>query len=568
MPRISCVLVLILWLVSIRLAAQTLVLDGVVLDQASGSPVPFATLGILGRPFGTAADEHGTFHCVLPVAELADSTQLLLASLGYEVKRVPIAAFKAGRQTIQLRPMSVRLPEVTVRAGKVNTKVFGRTSSSTFMVARMYTEPSLFSDELAREQGTVLPIDDDCLLREAAFYVAFNRFKSVKLRLQLYSVRHGLPSQALLHENILVDVTQPRGWVKLDLRPYHIALQGMSQVAATLQWVKSEASEGSSKAFAIAAVPMPGHSILFRDKSQDQWRQVSPGRLSLYLTADSYQTGKANRSTAPVVEDPSNNVSFNRFLTKGFVYPASSHHYGDSLAAGRYVSVAGARIYCEEYGQGEPLLLLHGDGQSIKDFSQQIDALAQHFRVIAVDTRSQGKSIDSTTKPLSYALFAADMQQLLDSLHVPRARVLGWSDGGNTALEMAIRYPARLQSIAVMGANLFPAGIDPDVLLMLRKQVQLFEHEPQPTVADREQMRLHRMMLQEPRMSFEALHHVAMPVLVMAGERDLVLDVHTRALAASLPQGKLLIFAGATHNAPMEIPKLFNQQVIDFLLAY
>lgn len=567
MSRITCFLVLALCLISMRLSAQTRLLAGVVLDRTSGSPVPFATLGILGHPFGTAADEHGAFHCALPVAGLADSTQLIVASLGYEAVRVPIAVFKAGSQIIQLRPVSVRLAEVTVRAGKVKTKMFGRTGSSTFMVARMYTEPSLFSDELAREQGTVLSIDEDCLLQEVAFCVAFNRFKSVKLRLQLYGVRHGLPTQALLHDNILVDVTQPRGWVKIDLRPYHIALQGMGQVAVTLQWLQSEAQEVSRKAFGIAAVPMPGHSILFRDKSQDQWRQVSPGSLSLFLTADSYQPGKARRVAAPVVDDPSNNVRYDRFLAKGFVYPASSHHFGDSLAVGRYVPVGGARLYCEQYGQGEPLLLLHGDGQSIKDFGQQIGALAQHFRVIAVDTRSQGKSVDATTGPLSYALFASDMKQLLDSLHLARTRVLGWSDGGNTALEMAIRYPAYVQRIAVMGANLFPAGIDPDVLLMLRKQLQLFEHEPHPTTADLVQLRLHRMMLQEPHMSFDALRHVLTPVLVMAGERDLVLETHTRALAAHLSEGKLLLFAGATHNAPMEIPQLFNQSVIDFLLV-
>ena len=440
------------------------------------------------------------------------------------------------------------------------------------MVARMYTEPDLVSDELAKEQGTIVPVDPYCVLRDVNFFVAFNRFHAVTFRLQLYSVRQGLPDRPLLRRNVFVEVTQPRGWVRVDLQADSLVLRGLEEVAVTLQWVRSEAQEGRQKAFGIAAVPTPGHSILFRDKSQAPWRAVKPGNLSLYLTADSYQDSKkAAAAQQPLASEAAGDAlsqqAIDRVLGQGGTRPRSSHHYGDSAAVGRYVPVAGTRLYCEQYGQGPPLLLLHGNGQSIKDFSQQIGSLAQHFHVIAVDTRAQGKSVDATTTALSYRLFAEDMRQLLDSLHLRHVAILGWSDGGNTALELALRYPAYVGRLVIMGANLFPndQALDPALLTILRQQLPLLQAQADP--AARTQARLYHLLLTEPQLTFPDLARIQAPVLVLAGEHDLVLDAHTRAIAAHLPHATCFIFPGASHNAPWEIPTEFNQRAINFLTS-
>jgi pimeloyl-ACP methyl ester carboxylesterase len=545
--------------------AQNRVLTGVVLDQVTQRPVPFATVGVPAQSLGTAANEAGAFRLVLP--DTASPAAVVVSSVGYEAATVPVAAWPAGQQPIRLRPAQVSLGEVVVRGGKVKTKTFGRTGASTFMVARMYTEPDLVSDELGKEQGTLIPVDPYCVLRDVNFFVAFNRFQSVKFRLQIYSVRQGLPDRPLLRRNIFVDVTQPRGWVRVDLQADSLVLRGLEEVAVTLQWVRSEAQAGSQKAFGIAAVPTPGHSILFRDKSQAPWRAVKPGNLSLYLTADSYQLSPkavaAQRTEA--ASERLSQQAIDRVLGQGQARPRSSHHYGDSAAVGRYVPVAGARLYCEQYGQGPPLLLLHGNGQSIEAFNQQIGSLAPHFRVIAVDTRAQGKSQDATTGPLSYRLFAEDMRQLLDSLHLRQVAILGWSDGGNTGLELALRYPAYVSRLVIMGANLFPTeqALDPALLIFLRQQLPLLEAQPDPAM--RKQARLVQLLLTEPHLTFADLARIQAPVLVLAGEHDLVLDAHTQAIAAHLPHATRLIFPGATHNAPWEIPKEFNASVLNFL---
>ncbi|GAB2784205.1 pimeloyl-ACP methyl ester carboxylesterase [Hymenobacter luteus] len=543
-----------------RLLAQTL-LQGTVLDAQTQAPVPFASVGVSGKPLGTVADEQGRFRFTTPT-DLAEP--VVVSCVGYQSATVSAATLQATGQVVRLRPSGVSLAAVTVRPGKVKTKTFGRTSSSTLMGASLYTEADLVSDALAKEQGTIIGIDKDCRLRDFNMHVAFNRFKSVKFRLNLYRVKAGLPDQPLLRQDVRFDVTQPRGWVRVDLSPYQVQLQGQREVAVTIQWLQSEALEGSPKAFGVSAVPTPGHSILTRNKSQAAWQQKS-GYLSFYLTADSYSSSKAAPTTpAPDYELP-DSLRYLRYLAAPTLPNLSNpQHYGENAQAGHYVAVKGGRLYYERYGKGTPLLLLHGNGQSIAAFQRQIGELARHFEVLAVDTRAQGRSQDHTTADFTYDLFAEDTRQLLDSLGLRQVDILGWSDGGNTALTLALRHPAYVRRLAIMGANLFPTpeAIEPDFLAFLRRQRR---EEQQLPAQDLNRTRLLRILLQEPYLTFAELQGVAAPTLVMAGQHDVILEAHTRALAKALPKSELIIFPNATHYAPQEAPEAFNKAVLRFL---
>ncbi|MBD2715300.1 alpha/beta fold hydrolase [Microvirga sp. STR05] len=539
---------------------QTLMLEGTVLDRATHAPVAYATLGVARQPYGSVADAEGGFHFTLP-GDVAGA-ELVVSCVGYEPVRLAVDDFRPGRRTIELTPAAVSLGEVIVQAplGKPRKpRTFGRTGSSTLMGASLYTEPSLISDELGREQGTVIELDPGSQLREARFFVAFNRFKTVTFRLQLYRVKQGLPDQPVPHPDIVFDVTQPRGWVTVDLRPYHLSLGDVRQVAVTLQWLRSEAIAGNTKAFGLAAVPTPGHAVLFREKSAAQWRAIRPGYLSLNLTADVDARAGAAETGAAAPETLPDSLRYLTLLAPP-PQPATSRHYGDSAAVGRTVAIEGGTLYYEEYGHGEPLLLLHGNSQSIAAFSAQIGELSQHFRVIAVDTRAQGRSQDATTTPLSYERFAADMRQLLDTLHLRQVNVLGWSDGGNTALTMALRYPAYVRRLAVLGANLFPGpeAFTPELETLLRRRAA------HPEAASPTQTRLLNLLLQEPHLTPADLARIQAPALAMAGEHDVIRPAHTRAIAAALPHGTLLLLPGATHYAPVETPRLFTEQVLRF----
>lgn len=239
-------------------------------------------------------------------------------------------------------------------------------------------------------------------------------------------------------------------------------------------------------------------------------------------------------------------------------------HYGNNAPTGKYCTVNGARLYYETYGTGEPLLLLHGNGQSIWAFHQQIPELAKTYRVIAVDTRAQGRSTNTAPK-LDYDLFAADMKTLLDSLHLKNVNVLGWSDGGNTALIMAIKYPEYVNKIMVMGANLH-AGTDAIKKSMLDRTASAIKQlEKSADPKNQNTLLLLKMLLTEPNIAPADLQKITAKALIMAGENDLVVDTHTRLIAANIKNAQLAIFKGEGHDAPDHNPTLFNKTVLDFL---
>ncbi|TPE43100.1 alpha/beta fold hydrolase [Pontibacter mangrovi] len=568
MKALRLLLHLFLLLLYTSAASQSLFLEGEVVDINQNQPVPYATVGIKGKSLGTVADENGRFRFAVPATAVSDEEQVIISCVGYNSTEISVAALQQGRQRVRLAPAQVSLKEVTIKARKIKTKTFGRRGSSTLMAANMFTESNLISDELAKEQGTLIQLDEEVLLRNFNMHVAFNRFKYVRFRLNIYSVSDGLPDRSLLKEDIVFDVTEPKGWVKVDLSKYHIFLEGQDKVAVTIQWLKSEAVDGNSTSFGVSAVPVPTHAILFRNKSQDKWKEVSPGYLSFYLTADSYRGRNKSIATETNPEEVyalPDSLKYLSFLSmEAPVTLTDKYSFGDSLQVGHFVQVNGARLYYETYGQGEPLLLLHGNGQSISAFSRQIEALSKKFSVIAIDTRAHGKSRDDVTQELTYDLFALDMKQLLDSLHLKEVNILGWSDGGNTALIMALHYPAYVKRIAVMGANLFPdeTAVESGLLALFNRQLEALEGKEDEQSLN--QARRLRLLLHEPNMTFAELRALKVPALVMAGEQDVVLEMHTKAIAEHIQGATLKIFKGASHYAPQEVPAAFNRAALDF----
>lgn len=256
-------------------------------------------------------------------------------------------------------------------------------------------------------------------------------------------------------------------------------------------------------------------------------------------------------------------ASGNRFLEitgQGVV------NYGHNAAAGHTVALNGIQLYYETYGQGEPLLLLHGNGQSISAFSGQIPELAKHYQVIAVDTRAQGQSTNGK-QPLTYDLFAEDMSALLKVLNIPAANVVGWSDGGNTGLSLALHHPQQVKKLVTMGANLWAdtLAVTPATLKEVHRGKTLTTLLYPFNRQARQVRPLMVLLLDYPRMQATDLAGITAPTLVLAGEKDLIQPAHTRLIASSLPHGQVHIFPGLSHYAPREDPAAFNAAVLAFL---
>ena len=124
------------------------------------------------------------------------------------------------------------------------------------------------------------------------------------------------------------------------------------------------------------------------------------------------------------------------------------------------VEVNGARLWYATFGpeDAEPVLMLHGGLGASEDFGGQIPALAERYRVISIDSRGHGRSTDDE-RPYGYSLMASDVMGVMDSLSVARAALVGWSDGGNIGLELAINSRERLVRVFALGANYHVSGV-------------------------------------------------------------------------------------------------------------
>ena len=220
-------------------------------------------------------------------------------------------------------------------------------------------------------------------------------------------------------------------------------------------------------------------------------------------------------------------------------------------------------LYYREYGSGEPLLLLHGNGEDSGYFRNQIACFAECYRVIAVDTRGHGLSPRGTA-PFTLGQFAQDLHDFMDERCIKRASLLGFSDGGNIALLFALRWPQRVNRLILNGANLFPTGLKP--LTLLQVDVAYAAVTPLAALSTRARRKseLLRLMACEPHIDPAALARLTAPTLVIAGTRDVIRREHTCLIFKSLPCGRLCILPG-DHSVAQKNPKAFNRAVMEFL---
>lgn len=218
-----------------------------------------------------------------------------------------------------------------------------------------------------------------------------------------------------------------------------------------------------------------------------------------------------------------------------------------------------------EKGSGEPLILLHGNGEDNTYFVHQIEAFSKGYRVLALDTRGHGKTPRGTA-PFTIRQFAEDLFAFMDQHEIPKAHILGFSDGGNIALTFALRYPERVNRLILNGANLFPAGVKTTVQLPVVLGYYAASLFGKGSTKARKNAELLGLMVKEPNFKPEDLQAIHIPTLVIAGDRDMIKDQHTRLIHRSIHNSRLVILPGDHFIANQE-PSAFNRAVEDFLQA-
>lgn len=239
--------------------------------------------------------------------------------------------------------------------------------------------------------------------------------------------------------------------------------------------------------------------------------------------------------------------------------------YGSNPAAGNTFVHDGVTLYYEVYGQGDPLLIIHPNGGAIIVMAAQIEFFRSRNRVIAMDSRDQGKSSDSPGK-ITYEKMTDDLAALLDHLKTGPVDVLGWSDGGIEALLLGIRHPAKVKKIAAMAANLNPStdALYPETLAMSKSMIDAMPAAERDTPQGRRMIKVTSMMFEEPNIALSALQAITAPTLLLAADHDLIRDEHTLDIFHHVPNSQLAIFPNATHLVPYDDSALFNTTVERF----
>ncbi len=509
---------------SITMNAQ--VITGTVWSKEENKPVPYANIGVEKDRVGTVSDASGKF--VLDVTAVDQHKNIRIELAGYEPFSMNLADFvRQNPHQIVLKEKVTHIKEVKLSPKKLVDKNWGVNTKSKSV--NYIVNPEFNKENFLGETALQFTTKKRAKIKRINLNVAqFNAKEPVAMRYSIYSDDNSLPGKSILQEDITAELTADQikdGVFSLDVNDRNIWVQGKFYVG--IQFLK--AFDGNVRL--SAALFKTGYLRQF----YGDWEKVSIAAPAINIDV------KVDKSAKNESDESSD--------------------FGSNATAGKVLHLNDADIYYESYGKGEPLFLLHGNGGSISDFSKEIPELSRHFRVIAMDTRGQGKSTDATAGPLTYIQFADDVKALADQLGMKKINILGWSDGGNTGLEFAIKYPDRVNKVITSGANVVPEGLGDQEVQNMKNEVaaKVAQHKPESEI------RLVQLMIDEPKITREQLNRIRAKVLVVAGENDMILPSHTEYIAREIPGSEIKIYKGASHGVPIERAKELNKDVLQFI---
>jgi len=255
-----------------------------------------------------------------------------------------------------------------------------------------------------------------------------------------------------------------------------------------------------------------------------------------------------------------------------------------TFESGKYVTTNGLNIHYGEYGQGYPFIMLHGGTATLDSWEEYLPVFGEHFRVIAPDTRAHGKTVNPTDE-LNYPLLADDVAAFIRALNLNKPLILGYSDGGQIALDLGIRYPD-LAGALILGGTLYkfsqpyydvlkgfglPSAGEIDLEHM---DADWVEYLKAAHVRDDDADYWKTFMKQISTLwwtpddySDEDLKKIAVPTLVLLGDRDDGVGVEQAAkMYRTIPNAELFVIPNADHGGAG--PELANRVVVNFLMRH
>jgi pimeloyl-ACP methyl ester carboxylesterase len=267
-------------------------------------------------------------------------------------------------------------------------------------------------------------------------------------------------------------------------------------------------------------------------------------------------------------------------LLMGFAAPASAEQQWLTIpptpslpkpVASGYAPVNGIKIWYATFGQGAPVILVHGGLSNSDYWGRQVPVLARHYRVIVMDSRGHGRS-SRDARPFGYELMASDVLALMDYLKIPKAALVGWSDGAIIGLDIAIRHPERLTKLFAFAANSDPSGVkdiekSPVFTAFIERARKEYEKlSPTPKEYDAFVAQITKMWETQPHFTDADLAGIKVPTWIVDADHDEAIKrENTLYMADHIPDSGLLLLPETSHFAFIQDPALFNDAVLHFL---
>ena len=237
-----------------------------------------------------------------------------------------------------------------------------------------------------------------------------------------------------------------------------------------------------------------------------------------------------------------------------------------------YVENDGAQIWYASYGSGSPVILLHGGLGHSGNWGYQVPVLIESgYRVVVIDSRGHGRSTRDA-RPYSYELMATDVLAVMDTLHIQKVGLVGWSDGACIALVLASKSPSRVAGVFFFACNMDPSGtkeieFTPILQRCISRHIKDYKQlSPTPDQFEQFSDAVGLMQRTQPNYSVDDLAQVSVPVVIVQSEHDeFIKREHAEYLARSIPNAEFIYLPGVSHFAPLQRPEQFNNAMLTFL---
>jgi pimeloyl-ACP methyl ester carboxylesterase len=242
-----------------------------------------------------------------------------------------------------------------------------------------------------------------------------------------------------------------------------------------------------------------------------------------------------------------------------------------------FVAVDNAKIFYATYGKGTtPVILLHGGLGNSDHWGFQLPALVENYKVIAIDSRGQGRSTIAAKTKLTYHVMANDVLAVMDKLEIDTAALVGWSDGGAIALDLAINHPKRVTKLFVFGTNYHADGSKPRRgpaaktfnAYAVKCKSDFMKMAKAGSSYETTVNALLPIWRSAGGFTKEQMRSIKAPTVISDGDHDEIIFLdHIKEMSMLIPNAKLVVFENASHFALWQAPEAFNKAVVEFLDA-